>query len=99
MLSPLSHGQEHKGKRVFPEKKTFAALLRNSSSNDFVSLLYQDEQSCPWPLVFYITVDMFFCLFVIKNRLCTETGKGKKEDIRESKQTFVACGDNQLVDD
>ena len=40
-----------------------------------------------------------FCLFVVKNRLCTETGKGKREDIRESKQTIVACGDNQLVDD
>ena len=39
-----------------------------------------------------------FCLFVVKNRLCTETGKGTREDIRESKQTFVACGDNQLVD-
>ena len=39
------------------------------------------------------------CLFVVKSRLCTETGEGKREDIRESKQTLVAYGENQLVDD
>ena len=39
---------------ISSEKRPFAALLLNSSSNDFVSLLYQDEQSCPWPLVQYM---------------------------------------------
>ena len=36
------------------EKWPFAALLGNSSLNNFVSSLYKDRQSCPWPLVEYM---------------------------------------------
>ena len=49
---------------ISSEKGPFAALLGNSSSNNFVSLLYKDKQSCPWPLVeSYLIQNDHFCTF------------------------------------
>ena len=69
MHSPLRYGPKFKGLKMRVYPVTFCSTFAKFQSklkmfNNFViSLLYRDKQSCPWPLVFYITVDMYFaCL-------------------------------------
>ena len=51
------------------EKGLFLALLGNPSSNNSLSLLYKDEQSCPWPLVLYKD-SPFIAWFFLPQKYC-----------------------------
>ena len=61
MHSPLRYGPKCKGlkMRVYPVTfcSTFAIFQSKLKmfNNFVISLLYRDEQSCPWPLVYTIT--------------------------------------------